>query len=175
MTAEQKSSIESASSQPMLAQGGGWPSEEALSEAIHDAEYGIGTFKLLYKHSIAREKARVRGHAVANLLEGSTPREWKIPEGMKLVPIEPWLPIETAPDDGTPFLATLPVYNTAGEFIHHDTHVIAVDEDTGDLVDDYGWGLGDYQFWMPLPSPPLHETAIPEQSACDHRSTEGGK
>lgn len=71
-----------------------------------------------------------------------------------------WQDISTAPQDGTPFLATTRVFNhLSGRFSHHDTHVIYCDDETGEIHDDceLGWRLEDYEHWMPLPPPPAEE------------------
>lgn len=68
-----------------------------------------------------------------------------------------WQPISSAPRDGQRFLATLRVHHAKdGSFSHHDMHVIAVDDETGEIDPDFdqGWGIEDYEFWMPLPAPP---------------------
>jgi hypothetical protein len=66
-----------------------------------------------------------------------------------------WKAIETAPRDGTPFLACVGVKHINGSrFI--ETHVVRVDEDTGEIDTDFdqGWSVADYDYWMPLPKPP---------------------
>jgi len=69
-----------------------------------------------------------------------------------------WQPIETAPKDGTEFLAAIQVHNTRGDE-WWERHVVAVDDATGDLISDQPWSLGDYSHWMPLPDPPKEETS----------------
>lgn len=65
-----------------------------------------------------------------------------------------WQPIETAPVD-VPFIATILVRNNKTGEEHYDTHVICIDYETGDLVEDFGWRLEDYSHWMPLPNPTI--------------------
>jgi hypothetical protein len=71
-----------------------------------------------------------------------------------------WKSIETAPRDGTSFLATIEVrqWNLARDNCHTfwEVHVVRVDDETGDIDDDVnqGWGITDYSHWMPLPPPP---------------------
>jgi hypothetical protein len=73
-----------------------------------------------------------------------------------------WRPIATAPEDGE-FLAGLHVRHrdpkTGTVTIYEQQHVIALDEETGDVADAYdqGWRLLDYEWWKPLdplPEPP---------------------
>ena len=73
-------------------------------------------------------------------------------------PSEGWRPIENAPRDGTEFIATVRVFSNSA-FSHHDTHIVAVDDETGELANHYeqGWRLEDYEFWRPLPAPPTGE------------------
>lgn len=66
-----------------------------------------------------------------------------------------WQPIETAPRNCTLIIATIPVYRASdGSFMHWETHVIAFDNEVGEMVEDFGWPFDDYHFWMPLPPPP---------------------
>jgi hypothetical protein len=66
-----------------------------------------------------------------------------------------WRPIATAPEDGE-FLAGLHVRHrdpkTGTVTIYEEQHVVALDEETGDIADhyDHGWRLLDYEFWKPL-------------------------
>ena len=71
---------------------------------------------------------------------------------------EGWRPIESAPRDGTEFIATVRVFSNSA-FSHHDMHIVAVDDETGELANHYeqGWRLEDYEFWRPLPAPPTGE------------------
>lgn len=73
-------------------------------------------------------------------------------------PSEGWRPIESAPRDGTEFIATVRVFSNSA-FSHHDMHIVAVDDETGELANHYeqGWRLEDYEFWRPLPAPPTGE------------------
>lgn len=68
---------------------------------------------------------------------------------------EPWQAIESAPRDGTPFIATLKVRHINGQS-WQETHVIWCDDETGDVSNDCenGWSINDYEFWMPLPAAP---------------------
>jgi hypothetical protein len=66
-----------------------------------------------------------------------------------------WKTIDSAPTDRC-FIATLRVYNSDKSFSNHDMHIVAIDEDTGD-IDSYleqGWSLSDYEYWDELPAPP---------------------
>jgi hypothetical protein len=67
-----------------------------------------------------------------------------------------WQPIETAPKDGTAILAAIQVTNNRTGSQFWERHVIAADDETGDVdVDfDHGWHWDDYSHWMPLPEPP---------------------
>lgn len=66
-----------------------------------------------------------------------------------------WQPIETAPKDGTNFLAAIEVQNNKTGDLWWEQHVICVDED-GDIPVDIerGWSFADYTHWMPLPKAP---------------------
>lgn len=68
-----------------------------------------------------------------------------------------WQAIESAPKDGTAFLAYLRVFSSeTRELLFGVTHLVYCDDETGDLHDDceQGWRLEDYEYWMPLPPPP---------------------
>lgn len=77
-------------------------------------------------------------------------------------PSEGWRPIESAPRDGSEFIVTVRVFSNSA-FSHHDTHIVAVDDETGELANHYeqGWRLDDYEFWRPLP--PAPPTVEPKQ------------
>ena len=66
-----------------------------------------------------------------------------------------WQPIETAPKDGTPMLATLEVNSLCG-VKWWQTDVVFCDDETGEIHNDcdFGWRLDDYSHWQPLPEPP---------------------
>lgn len=66
-----------------------------------------------------------------------------------------WMGIESAPKDGTPFLAAIYVRHN-DEPRRWDIHVIGYDA-AYDEMNSYfetGWEIEDYAFWMPLPKPP---------------------
>jgi len=70
-----------------------------------------------------------------------------------------WQSKETMPKEGR-FLATLRVYsNSTKKFSHWDTHVLYLDE-FGDLEDDQGWELSDYEYWCPIPPYPPEEPVV---------------
>lgn len=66
-----------------------------------------------------------------------------------------WQKIETAPTDGTEFLAAVEVHDQQGNW-WWERNVISIDDETGDVPtsDPHGWTLEDYSHWMPLPEPP---------------------
>jgi hypothetical protein len=73
-----------------------------------------------------------------------------------------WLPISTAPKDGSLFLAACPyLYKQTEE--RWDVHAIRIDEnyDPPQLDDDcyQGWDLDAYTHWQPLPPAPSQEGA----------------
>ncbi len=72
------------------------------------------------------------------------------------LPESPWRPMESAPRDGTPFLAWIEYrYNSVPT---RGVYIIAVDPDEHDeaLDPDYeeGWDFEHYSGWMPLPAAP---------------------
>lgn len=74
-----------------------------------------------------------------------------------------WQPIETAPRDGTHFLATAIVRNIKTDARWWETHVIWADDETGEVHPecDHGWSrIEDYSHWMPLPPPPAIDAAL---------------
>lgn len=69
----------------------------------------------------------------------------------------PWMPIETAPRDGTHFLATILVRNIKTGKSWWETYVIWADDETQEVHNDcdHGWTqIDDYSYWMPLPDDP---------------------
>lgn len=81
---------------------------------------------------------------------------------LKVAP-SPWRPIaeaEGARADGSEILATVAVYRTDDRtLIRWDTHIIAADDETGEIHPEYeqGWQWDDYTHWQPLPLPPGDE------------------
>lgn len=71
--------------------------------------------------------------------------------------MEQWRPIETAPKDGTQFLAAVYAQNIKDRTAWWEIHILCLDDETGHIHDDYerGWDLVAYSHWMPLPLPPL--------------------
>lgn len=71
-----------------------------------------------------------------------------------------WMPIETAPRDGTRFLAAVRINCSDGTSLW-ERQSIYVDEESGivfyDGGDDTGRELTDYRFWQPLPEAPTIE------------------
>lgn len=63
-----------------------------------------------------------------------------------------WRDIESAPRDGTEFLATTMVSHATGRR-WRETHLIWCDDETGQIHADceQGWEVDDYQFWHPIP------------------------
>ena len=84
-----------------------------------------------------------RGEPVANHTEDSL--------GMVVA----WMPITTAPKDGTPFLAAISV-KVNDEPRQWQQHVIGYDAAYAEMNSHYetGWDLDDYSHWMPLPAAP---------------------
>lgn len=62
-----------------------------------------------------------------------------------------WQPIETAPRDGTPFLATTLVVNSQTGEQWWEPNVIWATDDNGDW--DRGWGFDSYTHWQPISEP----------------------
>ena len=75
-----------------------------------------------------------------------------------------WLPIKDAPRDGTEIVAAIKVRHIKGG-MWWERHVIAADEETGELHPDYdhGWAFDDYELWMPLADLPELPAAPPAQ------------
>ena len=68
-----------------------------------------------------------------------------------------WMPIATAPKDGSHFFAILTVRNSALRIERMEFYVISIDEETHEVshYGEYvGWDLHDFTHWMPLPEPP---------------------
>ena len=67
-----------------------------------------------------------------------------------------WRPIESAPRDGTTFLAAVEVMSNKTGAAWWELHLVACDDETGNIHHDYdqGWSLDAYTHWMPLPGPP---------------------
>lgn len=75
-------------------------------------------------------------------------------------PVDNWQPIDTAPRDGTPFIAALWVKHTNGRS-WQETHIVWCDDETGEIDSacDQGWSrVDDYVAWMSVPDlPPIKE------------------
>ena len=69
-----------------------------------------------------------------------------------------WQPIETWVDDGGQHVRGLWVTNNVTNETYFQQFLGQIHEDSGDFVDhngdDFGWAVGDYTHWMPLPEPP---------------------
>ena len=73
-----------------------------------------------------------------------------------------WQPIETAPRDGTQFLATTLVKRIDGRQ-WWEMHLIWADDETGEVHRDceQGWSsIDDYFYWRPLPDAPAIDAAL---------------
>ncbi len=79
-----------------------------------------------------------------------------------------WRPIESAPKDGTSFLAACEIINTMTKQSWWVMVVLWCDDETGELDSDCdpGFALDDCSHWMPLPAAPT-----PEQPPLASRST----
>ena len=82
-----------------------------------------------------------------------------------------WQLIETAPKDGTPFIACLRVFQH-GAFAYHDMHIVLVSDETGEIHADFyqGKSLIDYEFWRPLPPPPIVDDPAPPSPVAGRRT-----
>lgn len=71
-----------------------------------------------------------------------------------------WRPIETAPIDGTRFIATLQVRDNKTGATWWEPSVVWMDVDVNELSCDCdtGWPLSSYSHWLPLPDAPSPET-----------------
>lgn len=67
-----------------------------------------------------------------------------------------WLPIETCPQEDI-FIGAVSVRDNRTGATWWERHLIALDDETGQIHADYdnGWELADYQWWYPLETPPL--------------------
>jgi Lar family restriction alleviation protein len=74
-----------------------------------------------------------------------------------LAVVQSWQGIESAPRDGTPFIAKAYVSSTKTGAEWEENHVIWCHDETGEIHSDceQGWGVDDYSLWMPLPASPL--------------------
>ena len=112
------------------------PDREALARRLEERSYHVRTTQ---DTALLREAAAI----------------------LRLPAREEWRPIETAPKDGTKFLATLQVFHSeTRKFLRRDTHLLWIDSETGeiDLDADQGWSFTDYELWQPLPALPIEET-----------------
>lgn len=71
--------------------------------------------------------------------------------------VQGWQGIESAPRDGTPFLAKAYVSSTKTGDEWEENHVIWCDDETGQIhsLCDQGWEVDDYSLWMPLAAAPM--------------------
>lgn len=85
-------------------------------------------------------------------------------------PAQAWLPIKDAPRDGTEIVAAIKVRHIKGG-MWWERHVIAADEETGELHPDYdhGWTFDDYELWMSLADLPELPAAPPAQDQGEGR------
>lgn len=69
-----------------------------------------------------------------------------------------WLPIESAPNDGTPHVRGLHVYAPDGQFLYWDIEAGHIDPEDGQFYDQggevSGWSSNDFTHWMPLAGAP---------------------
>ena len=67
-----------------------------------------------------------------------------------------WQPIATIPTDGTEVLAAVYVRSSVRGEGWWERHVIAIDDETGEVHDSLygGWDRGDYSYWHTLPDAP---------------------
>lgn len=66
-----------------------------------------------------------------------------------------WRTMETVPGPhDPPFIAALRVFSK-GEFLRWESHYIALNDETGEIDNDFeqGWRLEDYEVWAPVPVP----------------------
>lgn len=71
--------------------------------------------------------------------------------------LDGWLPIETAPDDGTPHVRGLHVFSD-GDFLYWDAVAGHIDPEDGIFYDEggdvIGWDAMDFTHWHPLSAAP---------------------
>jgi hypothetical protein len=94
-------------------------------------------------------------------LEHAVSRAHPTPEA--LARAETWRPITDDTDATIPIWAALRVRHNGGPY-EWQVHLIACDDETGDLLEgfEHGWALEDYEFWQPAniplsPSPATQE------------------
>jgi hypothetical protein len=134
--------------------------KELRRHRAEDADLMRAIYGMAADHATALRREEERGYE-KGLADGrELPREAQSGATASLPkpPVtadEVWRPIESAPRDGALFIATVRVFSV-GVFSHHDMHIVAVDDETGEIADNYeqGWRLEDYEFWRPLPAPP---------------------
>lgn len=106
--------------------------------------------------SVAQNRCRNddRLDAAIEALAASEARERTLMERLT------WRPIETAPIDGTRFIATLQVRDNKTGATWWEPSVVWMDVDVNELSGDCdtGWPLSSYSHWLPLPGAPAPET-----------------
>lgn len=67
-----------------------------------------------------------------------------------------WQAIETRPDADI-FVAAIKVRDNRSGAEWWERHLIALDDETGEIHADYdqGWQIADYEWWLPFKTPPL--------------------
>ena len=73
-----------------------------------------------------------------------------------------WRDMSDAPNDGSEFLAAVPVYGSEFHptkprgFLYWEFDIISLNPETGEIpLNRYcGWQFDDYVAWRPLPAPP---------------------
>ena len=77
-------------------------------------------------------------------------------------PVGEWRAMETAPKDGSPFLATLLVYDRRTDESEWQTNIIRWDDATGALDQNFydGWDWDDYTNWQPSPRTPTQSQSV---------------
>lgn len=79
-----------------------------------------------------------------------------------------WRSIESCPQEDL-FIGAVFVINNRTGASWWERHLLALDDETGDIHADYdqGWQLADYAYWHPLDLPPLPSRPTPP--ALDER------
>lgn len=123
---------------------------ESAKAAVTDAmvNKAFGAFVHALKGEDTFDGLRAALKAVAPMLASV-----RVPDG--------WLPIESAPNDGTMHVRGLMVHGNDGKALYWDACAGHLDTEDGQFIDqggnDFGWNADDFTHWHPLAAAPKPE------------------